>query len=249
MKNEYIIQDGKIIALDDKLGKIEYEYHDEINEEIITENIIEQIQTSLESSKYALGCQETLMESKYSKKKRYIRYILNILVPSVAIGTLIMLLGAELYIAGISTILGIISGIALNKLDKEQFNKVQNRINALLVQIEELNCKFEIEKKKIISLRNNKKRSLNQQPKSNNFKSDNFDRLQRLSDLESLWYQAGYCINDYYQYEQDGVLREVLCDEYTHNGELDEIERVTKIHGPVLTKKKTPPRYIEKNRC
>ena len=32
----------------------------------------------------------------------------------------------------------------------------------------------------------------------------------------------------------------MLHDEYTQNGELDEVERVTKKHGPVLAKKLTP---------
>lgn len=242
MKNEYRYNNGKIIALDDKLGQIEYEYHDEIDEELITENLIEQIQISLESAKYALGCQETIKKEKYTKNKRYIRYILNVLIPSITIETLFMLLTTELYIAGMSTMLGIISGIALNKFDKEQFTKVQNRINALLVQIGELNGKLKTENKKLINIRNNKKRKLNQQPKSDNFKINNSDKLQDLSKLESLWYQAGYFINDYYDFEQKGNLRHMLHDEYAHKGEFDEVERITKTYGPVLTKKHTPPR-------
>ena len=244
MKNGYSLQGEKIIALDDKLGQIEYECHDEINEELVTENIIEQIQTSLKSAKYALGCQETLIESKYTKKKRYIRYLLNILVPSLTIGTLFVLFTAELYIAVISTIFGIILGTALNKFDKEDFNKVQNRINALLVQIGELNSKLEIENKKLISIRNNKKTSLEQQINDEQFKRDNEYNLKKLSSLENLWHLVGYNINDYYNYEQEGNLRNMLHDEYTHNGELDEVERITKTYGPVLIKKLTPTKKI-----
>lgn len=245
MKNEYTYKDGKIIVLDDKLGQIEYEYHDEIDEELTILNIIEEIQRSLQSSKYALGCQEIIKESNYNSKKRCLRYILNFLIPTIITGTLFMFLTAQLSLSIIASVFGMIIGTVSNISDKEKFNKVQNRINALLVRIDELNNRLVIENKRLNQLRSNKKVSSEQQIDDKKFKRINEDNLQGLSSLETLWYQAGYNIIDYYNYEKKGNLRKMLQDEYTHNGELDEVERITKKYGPVLTKKITPSKNIE----
>lgn len=239
MKNKIIYKDGKIIALDDKLGEVEYDYHDKMNEEVATENLIEQIQNSLESSKYALGCQENIKKTKYSKNKRYIKYILNILIPTVCIALICMLLSMGLSLVMLISLFGIVSGTFSNIVYKNEFDEIQDKINALSVRIDELKNKLNIEKRKLIEIRQNKNINSIQKINNNDFKQINEDKLQKLARLESLWYQTGYCINEYYNLEQEGILRETLHDEYTHNGELDEVERITKTYGPLLARKLT----------
>ena len=242
MKNEYTFKDGKIIVLDDKLGEVKYEYHDEIDKELLTENVIEQIKTSLESAQYALGCQETLKTKKYSKKKRYLRYVLNVLIPTIITGTFAVLYFGTITLAIFLSIIGFEMGTILNIDANKEYKKLQNRINALLVRISELNDRYIIENKKLNQIRVDKKISTEDQIDNKEFKKVNEENLQKLSNLENLWYQVGYNINNYYNYDQKGILRDTLHDEYTHNGELDEVERITKKHGPVLTKKLIPSR-------
>lgn len=239
MKNEYTYKDGKIIVLDDKLGQMEYEYHDEIDEELATLNVIEKIQSSLQSSQFELSCQETKKEQKYNKKKRYLRYVLNILIPTIITGVVaVLFFGVQPLIIPLSfSMIGFSYGTIFNIDDNIEYNKVKNRINALLVQISELNNRFDIENQKLNQLRVAKKVSLKKQIDDKNFQKINADNLKKLSSLEILWYRVGYNISDYYSYDQHGILREVLRDEYTHNEELDEAERITKTHGPVLAKK------------
>lgn len=242
MKNGFQYKDGKVLVLDDKLGQVEYDYHDDIDEELITENIIEQIQNSLASAKYALGCQETIKTSKYSRNKRYVRYLLNVLIPTIGIGLFTVLYAGGLHPIILLSSLGFELGTIFNIDYNREYNVVQNRINALLVKIDELKNKLVIENQKLIELRKKKEVSLNQQVDDKDFKRINEDEFQNLSNLEALWYQTGYHLNDYYGYEQNGTLRELLHDVYTHNGELDEVERVTKIYGPVLARKLTTPK-------
>lgn len=247
MKNEYIYENGKILVLDDKLGQIEYDCHDDIDEELMTENIIEQIQKDLESLRYALGCQETIEGKKYNKKKRYLTYILNFLIPTIISGIVAVLcFGVQPLIIPLSfSMIGFSYGTIFNIDFSIGYNKVQDRINALLVQIAELNNRLYVENKKLNQLRINKKVSLKQKIDDRKFKRTNEYNLQKLSNLETLWYRIGYNIKDYYNYEQKGILRDMLHDEYTHNGEFDEVERITKKHGPVLTKKLTPPKNVK----
>lgn len=146
----------------------------------------------------------------------------------------------ESFVSMCMSIIGLELGTMFNIHDSREYNIVQKRISALLVQIGELNNKLAYENKKLNKLRQDKKVTLNQQVEDKEFQKNNGDTLQRLSSLESLWYQTGYRLNEYYGYEQEGTLRKMLHDEYTQNGELDEVERVTKKHGPVLAKKLTP---------
>lgn len=246
MKNEYLFKDGKIIVTDDRLGQIEYEYHDEIDKELITENIIERIQISLESAKYALGHQEAIMMKKYNNKKKYLRYILNFLISTIITGGVGLLIFGNVIATIVFVVLGAMIGTTLNQGESEGCDKVKSKINALIVQIGELNNKLIDEKQKLNQIRVSKKVSREKQIDDIDFKKSNQFNLNKLLKLENVWCHVGYNIKDYYNYEQKGVLRNVLHDEYTHSGELDEVERITKSYGPILIRRLIPQRHSKK---
>lgn len=238
MKNEYKFVNDKVIALDDELGLLEYDYHPEIEEILIQENVIEEIQRNITSAKYALGVQNEDLKLKYEDKTKK---VLSWLAPAIMsfFFSLILFKAKLVLILPFTLGITITTHTVLGAIDKDDKRKVQNTINALEVTIEELKKDLAQAKIELQALKSDKQHSMERQDKEMDMKlfaSKNNNRLIKLEQLENLYYLCGYNAKEYTKYYENGTLRHQLHDEF-NNEEIDVIERIIEEKGKQLVKK------------
>lgn len=222
MNKEFIEVDDKIIITNDEGMKRPVNYRDNMEDILISEDIIEEIENTIPTIKNKL---ENLEKNKSFINIRPI----GIMVCSILI-TMIILPYIGLFSLILPCVCGIVSKI-FHKWDKEDYENTKNALNS---QLELLEKTLEEENKKLTELINDRKIELQGK---NNYKPQKVDKklLEKLRVLLKFYYKCGYYKNEHKEYLDKGILEKRLSSSYSK----EEIELV-KEHllgsGPKLRK-------------
>lgn len=215
MKDGYRYQDGKVIVSDYSSDKIrteeKREYQDNIDEILITENIVE----------YLDDLEDDMMEDVEEIGNKIDVCYLEIIGNVIGMISLFIVLGIFLNLVISNSIISIIISSLLSggyyglkkispilkKLD--EYKKDKNGLDLKLKGIEEEIIENEA---KLVILEIDDKRDKEEEVKNNNeYKQlDYVDKLQEVEDYLDLWYQAGKNEEEYLEYLDQGILDEEL---------------------------------------
>lgn len=242
MKESYLdCSNEKIIVVDDNEGLLIYDSKDNIEEIFITENIIEELQTSRQK----ILMNKTLKENKKAKLDRK---MLHQLIPiclkygSLLLVTTQILLRLNIPVTfhipttvfeKISYLLGSGSMIILtfhsvykNFRAIDKLNKELGRLNKELEQIDSL---IEENQNKLIELKNNhSKTRKNQTLEFVSQKVQYKEKLKQLRIYLTLCYQIGVQEEEYLKFEHQGILEENLRKEGFDESEIEETKKLLK---------------------
>lgn len=222
---------GQQVEIKDDSGKTKtIEYKKNLDEILVQENIVEQIQKDIESSRYALGYQENKKEIQQTR----INNILKILISTIT-GTIIISIFVREFI--ILLALGIVCGIVSTFAEIKEFHEIKNTINAITVKLHIFEERLHNEKIVLDNMKKNEKEYSPKQKDDTYFKSLNESELLKLKSEEIVVYQAGYYIDTFYQAYEKGTLKDILLDEYNQT-EFETIEYICRTQGPILARKK-----------
>ena len=233
MKTHYKINKNKVIVSDDKLGKINYDYQDNLDDILIEENLIEEISKEIKISNEKLISAQTTLLTKFKKGKFLPLYVIEFIIPLIISGAL--LFNNSILIA----MFILASSLSLMCITKviELFDRLhlKNEINSLTLTIEELNKNLTFEKSKLKKLKRNKK-NINNIEDVKVFELKNNHKLKKIRERINLYKMCGYCMEDLMKYQQSGTLRKRFEEDYTEE-QLSEIEKIINEHGKKLVKK------------
>lgn len=222
---------GQQVEIKDDSGKTKtIEYKKNLDEILVQENIVEQIQKDIESSRYALGYQENKKEIQQTR----INNILKILISTIT-GTIIISIFVREFL--ILLALGIVCGIVSTFAEIKEFHEIKNTINAITVKLHIFEERLHNEKIVLDNMKKNEKEYSPKQKDDTYFKSLNESELLKLKSEEIVVYQAGYYIDAFYQAYEKGTLKDILLDEYNQT-EFETIEYICRTQGPILARKK-----------
>lgn len=234
MKQDYRIENEKIIVYDDIKGFLDYEYQNNIDKILIQENIVEKLNVDIYTKKMDKIQKESHFKIRYNKKVRIIEIIVSTsilalfsfgILHNFPLAAIIFTIIPSLLMNGSSYLYDL---IPMNNLKKE--------INADTLSIEELEKLLKKEEKVLDELKNNKEKTINNQNYSFD-KKENNKRLEEIDNLKKIYYTCGYYAKKLMKYQKKDILKDKLCDDF-NNEELDIIENIIKEKGPQLVKRK-----------
>lgn len=222
MNKEFIKVDDKIIITTDEGMKRPVNYRDNMEDILISEDIIEEIENTIPK------IEKELKELEKSKNFIKIRPI-GIMVCSILIAIITLP-----FIGALSLAVPCACAIASKLINKWDNEDIKNKENALNSQLELLNTSLEDENKKLTELINDRKTdNINK----NTYKPKKVDKtmLNKLKVLLKFYYKCGYYKEEHQEYLNKGILEKKLSSTYSK----EEIELV-KDHllgdGPKLRK-------------
>lgn len=222
MNKEFIKVDDKIIITNDKGMKRPVNYRDNMEDILISEDIIEEIEKNIPEIKEKLNKLEN--NKKFIKIKPFV-----IMVCSILIAMLILPIIGVLSLT--VPLVSLIASKLIYKWDTEDYENIKNGLNS---QLELLETTLEEENKKLTELIND--RTIDNVEK-NNYKPKKVDKklLEKLRVLLKFYYKCGYYKKEHQEYLEKGILEKKLSSNYSK----EEIELV-KDHllgeGPKLRK-------------
>ena len=227
---EYI-KEGQEVEVKEENGHTRIvEYSTNLDEILVKENVIEQIQSDINSSNYALGYQE---RRKETQKNRFANGF-KILTPTLA-GTIIISIFVKEFLLLLG--LGLLTGTVVTVLEILEKHEIRNTINAINVKISVLRDRLNAEQLELDKLKQEAESKKTERENDTYFQTLNTDELIKLNTLEMLSYQTGYNIQKLYKAYQKGLLRDILGNQYNPS-EIEMIESITKKQGPILSRKK-----------
>lgn len=234
MNKNYVYVDGNAIISDDEGNQKVIKYHDNLDEVLAKENVVESIEDKIEE----------LEEMKSTETG----YIGKHYFPALSITTLILtgiisiILGLEMDLAIITLLflamMGLTPAIFFDCHNYEKYKNLKKRRNGLAASIEYLKKQLEKEKQEFEDLSKNNKHKHNQVLER--YKVVEIDDKHQLEDLEkylTLYYVLAYDSDMYYRYYKKDRLDEKLSRYYNHE-DIEKAEEYLEEKGPTLSKKK-----------
>lgn len=222
MNKEYIEVDDKIIITTDDGMKRPVNYRDNMEDILISEDIIEEVEKTIPTIKKRLEILE--------KNKTFIKFRpVCIMVCSILITILLLPIVGALSLS-ITLVSAIVSKL-LHKWDKEEYKNTKNALNS---QLELLERTLVEENKKLTELINDRKVELQGK---NNYKPKKVDKklLEKLRVLLKFYYKCGYYKDEHQRYLDNGVLEDKLKSSYSKE-EIELVKEHLLGEGPKLRK-------------
>lgn len=263
MNGKYTYLDGKVIIEDENGKKKVVEYNNHLDEILVQENIIESLENELiEVNNDIERCQKL---DKTNKNVTIFSAISYALIPIIMQFLLKLLLGENAidimvstepmmlpFIKGFITSITILSGSFFTIASYNAFKKNRKNINGQKSKRKVLEETIQQEKKELEQLH----QTSQQQQLTHQFFEKEVDYLKELKRLRSylnLYYDCGYNREKYIKYLQADKLYDKLEKYYTVRGidliaeylesSNDANEQQKEQSGPVLVKRRTPPKH------
>lgn len=227
MNKEYIYVNGKVVVADESGIKPPIDYSDNIEDILVTENVIEEIEKTLKEKQSNLESNQ--LYEKSLKKNKMLPILIfaigsvvipSILVPSLGTNELVeTIFGVTMHTSTLLTInmiplLTLIGGLLSGILHFEHKTLV-HEIKGNRSEIYFLSQKLEEEKEKLNQLQN--KRTRKNEKEFNETSSSKIvkDRkqLEELKELLNIYYNYGVNTKKYLKYQEKGILKEKLAQE------------------------------------
>lgn len=207
MNKEYMYWDGKVIVCDDKVGlPTEIEYFDNIDEMLVTENLIEEMETNLTKK------QKELRECKASKKGAKRFALMPALLFAAGSVTFPFILGVPTLVAAVAFPVVNLFGVLFSGKLYENYKDLLKEIDGLQGEVDFLAERYEKENRKLDELKK-KKTKKNEKEFSGKFisrKVDDKAQMKELNDQMALYHDTGANAKKYLGYQANGTLKENL---------------------------------------
>lgn len=225
MNKEYMYVDGKVVILNENGMKTPIVYCDNIEDILITENLIEELEKKVDEN-----------QKKIERINSYNCSKINIIMPVLlfSIGSIVIpifltplfgtneivetIFGTMHLSTLISTVLtpvfsffGVMESLSLNLRDKNFKKEKKGYEGEIEFLLKELNSK----KERLCKLQNEKNKTKESEFSKNSFskKINDKDQLELLKTLSSFYYNCGVNEKRYLKYKENGTLKQELAKE------------------------------------